>query len=484
MFAKFGEWLPDLPDILNPGLVNLENAIPQAEHYVPAYNISNVSTNALNGFCLGAAGFLASSGAGYNFFGTASKLYKLNTSNAFEDLSKVGGYAVASGDKWHFAQVGDIVVAVNGADSAQAFTMDVSSVFANLGGSPPVAKYVASCKGFLFLGNLAASANQVQCSSYANVASYTGDMATLFTLDSAYGPIKQLLGGEYVTVFTDLARYRMTFIGSPDVFRIDRLEADRGLYASNCAVQFSDQIFYLAPDGFYLASGNQSVPIGKNKINNYFFQTLNLTYAYNACAVHDIQNNLIKVFYPSQSSNGTTLDRMLAFDYITGRWGNAVGLTTTYVFPGRSSSYTIDGLDTTFSTIDSIPYSFDSAFWNSKNAVVVALSADNKSATFSGDALTTILETGEVPIAKDAKKTILNWIKPEVGGSALATVAVGSRNNISDDVTYTGDTMLNDSGLCPFRVEARYLRAKVRIAGGYTKAVGVEIITPESGASR
>src|SRR5690606_6638888 len=93
------------------------------------------------------------------FAGTAEKLYRLNTAGgAWEDVSKAGDYSTSTDplDVWSFASFGERVIATNFTDPVQSFVMGSSTDFADLGGSPPKAKYAQTIQAgglsFLMLG--------------------------------------------------------------------------------------------------------------------------------------------------------------------------------------------------------------------------------------------------------------------------------------------------------------------------------------------
>ena len=47
MQLPFGEWLPDLPDHVNPGATQAKNVFPAVNSYRPFKGISVTSSNAL-----------------------------------------------------------------------------------------------------------------------------------------------------------------------------------------------------------------------------------------------------------------------------------------------------------------------------------------------------------------------------------------------------------------------------------------------------
>src|ERR1043166_5436503 len=137
--VSVGAWQPDLPDFESTGALEYLNAIPAINSARPLPSFLDTS-GALDDRVRGA--FLAR-GQGGNiaqFAGTQTKLYKLNAGGTgWDDVSRTSGgaYATASDGYWSFTQFGDKVIATNGTDVMQVFTIGSSTNFVALGGSPP-----------------------------------------------------------------------------------------------------------------------------------------------------------------------------------------------------------------------------------------------------------------------------------------------------------------------------------------------------------
>ena len=62
MQVPFGEWLPDLPDHLNPGATQAKNVYPAVNSYRPFKSITQATANALDNREQGAASFTSDTG--------------------------------------------------------------------------------------------------------------------------------------------------------------------------------------------------------------------------------------------------------------------------------------------------------------------------------------------------------------------------------------------------------------------------------------
>ena len=99
------------------------------------------------------------------FAATASKIYKLNNTDfSWTDVSKAGGSytAAGNGEQWQFAQFNNFVIAAQINTVLQVFDLTSSSAFADLGGSPPPARYVAVVNRFVVLSGTVSTKDVIE----------------------------------------------------------------------------------------------------------------------------------------------------------------------------------------------------------------------------------------------------------------------------------------------------------------------------------
>jgi hypothetical protein len=152
----FGEYRPDVSDFSGQHTIALANVLPRGDGYGPFPGFT-IFTAALPAVCRGFFFARKSDGSVVVFAGTATKLYRLdNTGFSWSDVSKaLGSYsALPSTDQWQFAQFGNKVIAVQANTVPQVFDLASSTEFADLGGSPPPARYVSVVLRFLVLSGL------------------------------------------------------------------------------------------------------------------------------------------------------------------------------------------------------------------------------------------------------------------------------------------------------------------------------------------
>ena len=126
MQVPFGEWLPDLPDHLNPGATQAKNVYPAVNSYRPWKAITTATANALSNRCQGASSFTSDGGNVSIFAGDSSKLYRI-LANSVVDESGGTTFSTADNGYWDFVKFGETVIAYNGVDAPQAKSADVSN---------------------------------------------------------------------------------------------------------------------------------------------------------------------------------------------------------------------------------------------------------------------------------------------------------------------------------------------------------------------
>jgi hypothetical protein len=163
MLVPFGEWTPDQPD-LGTAVADANNVIPAARSYRPWTDTANYST-AIAARCQGATSGNSGDGTVFTFAGDVDSLYRLS-GTTWTELSKPGGYTTGAEETWRFVQFGQKVLATNGNDPIQSFSLGATGTFLDLATAAPKARHMALIDpGFLMVGNVIDSSTGV---SYPN----------------------------------------------------------------------------------------------------------------------------------------------------------------------------------------------------------------------------------------------------------------------------------------------------------------------------
>jgi hypothetical protein len=490
-YFPFGEYDPDVPSYLNTGVTVAKNVIPGGKSYKPLLQPAVYSSNGLNSACKGAVSGRDNAGNPFNFAASATKIYQM-TNSAWADVSIAANYSTSTDGIWEFTQWGNQILATNFIDPIQTFTMGSSSLFANLGGTPPKARNIAVVRDFVVTANTNDSDGvlpyRVRWSAIGNEASWTVSSTTQADFQSLDGPggwNMKIVGGEYGVIFQERAIWRMTYVGSPAIFQFDQVESARGTPASGSVVKVGNYIAYLGIDGFYIFDGQQSVPIGSNRINQFFFSDLDQSYLYNICSAVDPTDTIIYWAYPGIGNSSGRPNKLLMYNYSPDaekRWSYAE-TETEFIFLSLGQGYTLDQLDNISTNLDSLPFSLDSRFWTGTTRNISGFNSSHKLFNYTGTAFDATLETGEANLFEGHRAEVTK-VRPVVDGSGTTTIQIGTRNNLSDSVTWGASTSLTSSGFAPVRSNARFHRMRVNISGGFNHAQGVEVVDFVKGGVR
>lgn len=488
--VPFGEWLPDQPDYENAGATVAKNVIPETKgSYGPVSDLSAV-TDALSARCQGAfSSRLDTSGATSVFAGDATKLYKASSA-AFSDVSQTAvTYNCPSTENWEFTQYGSRVIAVNINDNPQSFVLGTSSEFADLGGSPPKARHVQSIRDWVFLGNVTDYPYRIRWSAIDDPT----DWPTIGSADAASkqsdqqdfpngGWVQAILGGVGGVdgvIFQDYVIRRIVYEGGNTVFGFYEVERARGTPAPNSVVNADgDTAFYLGEDGFYAFNGRESLPIGAQKIDGWFFNDLDQSFFERIIGAADAIGKRVWWIYPSGNAAGGIPDSAVIFNWDLGRWSYA-RFDSEWLFQNLSAGYTLDSLDNLGYTLDSLPLSLDARAWTGGRLLLSAFNTSHKQALFNGTPLAATMETGEFG---GPSRIMVRGIRPYVDGGT-STVTLRTRDTPTGSLTDTGPNSVDGDGQAHFSVSARYARARVSIAAGgsWNHAQGIDADYVEDG---
>ena len=141
----FSDWRPDVSSYMSANSQVISNVVPRADGYGPFQDFT-AFTSALPAACRGFFYARKADGSVAVFAGTSVRLYQLNNTDlAWTHVSKgLADYsALPTGSHWQFAQFGSLVIAVQPNVVPQVFDLSSSTEFADLGGSPPQAAFIA-----------------------------------------------------------------------------------------------------------------------------------------------------------------------------------------------------------------------------------------------------------------------------------------------------------------------------------------------------
>ena len=424
------------------------------------------------------------------YAGDAGKLYRFNAADStLTDKSKSGGYSTSADDRWEFAQFGETLLATNYDDVIQTATVAQAGVFADLAGSPPKAKHIAVVRDQVMVANVNDSVDGVKpyriwwsgLNSATSWTSGTNLSDYQDVVDS--GDCTGLVGGEYAIALFDRAIVRLSFVGAPLIYQVDKLTHQRGCSVpGSVAAVGSGMVFFLSDDGFWMLRGGQLTPIGAEKINRFFLDRFSLANKENVVSAIDPINQNVIWAYPSTSSIDGENDEILIYNYNLNRW-SYVETGCTALAQLFTAGYTLEQLDNISSDIDALTTSLDSPLYKG-GSFFFSGAKDKKVQSFTGSCLDATIETGEFTVAPGRRSLVSN-VLPHLtasgGQSPAVSVAVGSRQRQVDQPSFTALSGINADGYCPVRSLGAYHRVRLSITGDWQFAQGIDIDAKQIG---
>lgn len=495
------EWRPDSPD-LTESTTMLLNAMPLTESsYGPFPGISAYSSSAMDGQCKGAAGIQDNTLNSNIFAGTTDKLYTMtDASTSWSDVSIVGGYNCTGTECWKFAiyEPTQTVIATDFNDPIQSYVFGSSTAFANLSSGAPKARHICIAKAFAMVGNThdgsdgnvpsrlwwsaandptnwptpgSASAQSVQ-SDFNDIP---GDQGAITGLASS-------LAGCDVAVFFARAIWRGFYVGPPDVFDFYPVDTVRGTPFVNGIVPVGNVVAYPSYDGFFEFDGSQSVPIGIEKVDRWFWANLNqanLQYVYGS---YDIRNKVVLWAFPSQSAPNGLPDTLLGYKRDIQRWFTAQ-VSTEVLARFLTFGLTMDSMGAAgFTDVDTLPYTLDSAAWLGGSLQMGAINQSHQLAYFTGASLAARISTKAMQIFPGRRGFVQSG-RPLIDNSTGVTMRISARTNYYDAEVFGPQVAPDVSGECPQRSDGRYHRALLHIQSGtpWTTCFGVDLTATPAG---
>lgn len=466
---NFAEWLPDQPSI-SGALVDVNNVVPLVQGYSPfpnAVDYSNAASENLNNVYAGKFSTVTQL-----FAGGATKLFKFNTATKnLSDVSKVGGYS--GSDRWSFAQFGDVLLAANNAEKIQAWTVNSSTAFADVNASAPICKYITVVRDFVVAANISGAPNKVQWSDINDETDWTSGGASQsdYQIISDGGNIQGITGGEFGLVLLERGVIRMSYIGSPLFFQFDTISRGLGCTDGSTVAQYGQTTYFLSDDGFYSCDGINLKGIGTEKIDKWFFANCDLGQINTCSTAVDPVRNIVVWNFPNVSGGRS----LLIYNWQTDKWSKAV-TDVDYVSSVTTSGVTLEDLDA-FGLLDDLTTSLDSRLWVGGKLLFAGV-RDNKIITFTGTNATGTLTTGDI---EDGYNSIVTLIRPQLENGS-ASVAVASRRELDDTITYGSTVAASSEGRCSVRSAGRYHRITLTPTGSWIYAIGMDVdFKPQGG---
>lgn len=472
---KFGEWLPDLPALDNPGLTECKNILKFGHIYEPYFALSGAgftpgSATAINGArrwtgLYGTAVYVSIVSGGHNklYVGTGS-------GSSWGDVTGSAMGTVANPAL--FAQYNEYVITCNGADITKYVLLSGSygtTAFAQLTGAygdAPIAGCVGVINQFVLLGNIPSAAPYAVRWSGINAplnwptpltADAIAQQSGIQYLEPDLGTVRGISqGDQWGLILLDGGLVRAIYNGGSTVFGFDTIYRGKGPISESAWIKVGPLVYFASLAGFYSTDGVNVTPIGRNKVDRYFLFALDTGFPNQVrCGVHWTKRLIYWTF--ANVGNSGINNEMLIYNIDDGGW--------THVFDGVE--YFVFGEEPTYSLLGQVE-----AFEN----------VTHKCGVFNGAIPTAVLTTAEAELNPGGKAFVTGF-RPQCGPASAVSVRVGYRDNQGDSVSFSAaDTPDAFTGSCNFMIDSRYHRAEISLSGNFAQAIGGEFEAgPSSG---
>jgi hypothetical protein len=452
------------------------NALPAVNSYRPMPSLST-TTDALDARPRGAIEATDAANNVYQYAGDAAKLYELS-SGSWGDVSKIGGYATGSAERWEFVRWRETVIATNFSDNPQVITFGGAN-FADLTTALRF-KHIAVVGAFVVAGHTfdgtdGTVRDRVRWSAINDSTDWTVSPVTLSDFRDLKGEgIQQIIGGEYGVILTEDSTYRMTFVGTPTVFQIDEVVPGVGLIAPGAAATLNGVTYYPSEHGFVALSGgtNPSYP-GAGKVDQWFRDDIDEDHLDRISVSSDPRSGGIFWSYPGSGNTAGRPNRIIVYDTKLNRW-SLINQDLELIWRSGGVATTLEGLDAITTNLDALGVSLDSSQWKGSAPLLSGFDSSFMSGNFSGASMDATLLTKEVEM-HSGSRTQLNGFVPLVDGGTV-TARIRTRNRQADGASFGSVLTQNSTGRFSTRSSnAKYHAFELSLTGDWTDAIGVQV---------
>jgi hypothetical protein len=441
-------------------------SIGTARH-TAAFTAPTVSYYA-GGPCLGAVAVRTTTGGWRVIAGTATGLFSWSLSG-WQEVTRATGGAYSVVERWSFAQFGDNIYACSGVnDVLQSMGITSGTVFAAAPGSPPQAAKVHTIAAFLVLSALTTNNRTIRWSGLEDPAQWTVgvNLCDEQTFPDG-GQVMDILGDVNGYVLQDRSIRSMQFLPGDTtfIFAFNRVVNEKGTISRWGNGLVGNVLYFPAEDGFYALAGTQLVPIGHEKVNEWWIANSNAT-ARNLVQCVTSNKPYVIWGYHSPAASGV-YNKNLIYCWSNQRWSRGTLDVAAYVM---AVSANLD-LDTTGagagdSLADSSAPSLDSFAYVGGRPFLGMVNSAGQLCSWEGTPLAATLETTEARLVP-GKRAFVSEVEPLIEAVGC-TVAIGTRERLQDTVVYSSYTPLEVTGKASVLSSGRLHRASVKTQAGET----------------
>jgi hypothetical protein len=482
---------PYAPDVLGadggPALQIANNVIPTARGYAPLPSLSDFSAQ-LVGACRGAFSGLDLDGDPFVISGTATKLYILRT-GGLDDVTRIAlGYTVGTTGHWEFAQMGNVVIAVNGTDKTQYFDLGTSANFADVTGAP-IAAHVATIRNQIHLANIIDPIDgtvefRIRWSAFGDPLGWPAvgsDQAIFDQSDQqdlpAGGPIVAIKPAREIGIIIQQRDVmRLDYVGGDLIYSISTISQGKSLNIGETAVQQDDAVYFLSEDGWCMTEGSTLSYIGDETVDKSVLSLFDFDNPHLASACVDPEKKIVMWCLPKHDELGVT--KLVIYHRTLRRWSTG-DETIEWLVSALPNGVQMDDYPSPWNLDESPPPpdapfdvpSLDSASLRGFPWKLGGFDNAHRLGVFSGTPKPATLETMGFQLFP-SRRAFINKIRI-VADTQNATLQIGYRARAFDPLTYSQTSTPGVDGACSIRNSSRYQQVKVTL-NNWTYAHGLD----------
>ena len=511
----FGSFLPAVPEFKNPGCLVADNVRPgPGNSYNPIPGPTSTD-KVFGGSVISATQFLTFDrefvlAVGTSGTGTQDKPCASPFGAA---IRRHCYYTYPAGHKrprykfLDFAQYNNFIFATT-QESPNLYSFDLRNSsqpgvsWETAGIDPPRANRVARVSDFLMLGDLPDNPSMIAWSSLNNPggdwAPNRRTQAGTATLPLEFGRIQRIVGGRYALIFQEQGVSRLSYVGPPTVWRVDRITEGRGAIATQSVAAAGYLVYFLAQDGFYVTNGSEFHPIGNERVNRWFFDTVDRASIAQVQGTIDWENSsVVWAFRTSDASPQN--NRLIIYSWLYDNWSTAtVGTQVIVTSANDAVSFDSDAFneapgmppsttntDELFLSPDSSEYLASAQLFSAfrEDASSTATNPQSELCSFNGDALEARWETAEFQ-PSPAKRVYVSEVYPIVEQPSYDTrCALITQDNLGNE-HISAEQRVGFNGFCSVSAEGQRIRVMVRqpsSAVPWSNAQGVQVTYKNAG---
>lgn len=480
--VEFAAWEPDQPVYGGNHATVARNVIPGKRGYRSFPGFAPLEKAALDGRVFEAFALRTLNNDLLTLASTSTGIYALQGNGWAQKYA-----APTTLGRCDFANYGETIYALHGGKLVKAVTnAGIAEAFAEVEGAP-AGRVLGVLKDFMVIGGLDDYGNGIRWSSIdnpdswptpgSNDASYAMSDIQIFPVG---GNVKAIVGGVGSVdglIFSEESLHRASFVGTPLIFQFDVIDRRRGTVASRSPVICETICIYLAADGWYMTNGATVTAVGAERVDQWFFDTLDMGRIDEVRGVWDAANRIAMWSFASRNCPDGVHDTILVYNYQTNKWAYTK-TTCECLFEDYAHGMTLEDLDV-YGSLEDVPYPSLDAYALQTGALgVSAFDGEHKIGRFAGDALEAVIETAEV----GGTRMMLHGIRPLVdrGDAEACPVWRITQSAMPAQGAFRGQSR---DGVCYQHLSTNYLRARVRIPTGqnWINAVGCELLTETEG---